>query len=51
MMSQLIDEQGRIQIPGFYDDVIPLTEREREQFASLPFDETDIHGRTGRQRA
>jgi succinyl-diaminopimelate desuccinylase len=33
----LIDDQGRIQVPGFYDDVDPLTERERALFASLPF--------------
>ena len=53
IMSQLIDEQGRIQIPGFYDDVISLTELEREQFASLSFDETkfmdrlEVNGLTG----
>lgn len=39
MLSALIDDHGRVQIPGFYDDVAPLTEREREQFADLPFDE------------
>ncbi|MCH2183580.1 MAG: dipeptidase [Mariniblastus sp.] len=38
MLSALIDEQGRIQIPGFYDDVIPLTDVERKQFADLDFD-------------
>ncbi len=30
---------GRILIPGFYDDVQPLTEEERASFAALPFDE------------
>ncbi|MCA9147636.1 MAG: M20/M25/M40 family metallo-hydrolase, partial [Planctomycetales bacterium] len=39
LLSSLIDDQGRIQVPGFYDDVVPLTERERQQFAELPFDE------------
>ncbi len=42
MMAALIDQHGRITVPGFYDDVIPLTERERKQFASLPFDEADF---------
>src|SRR5439155_12631466 len=28
------------QVPGFYDDVVPLTAEERKQFAALPFDET-----------
>ena len=40
ILSQFIDGNGVVQIPQFYDDVIPLTERERSQFAALPFDET-----------
>ena len=56
MLAALIDENGRIQIPGFYDDVIPLSDREREQFAALNFDEQAfreqigvdaLHGETG----
>ncbi len=39
MLAALIDERGKIRLPGFYDDVVPLTAKEREQFASLPFDE------------
>lgn len=39
MLAGLRDEKGRIQIPGFYDDVVPLTPEERRQFAELPFDE------------
>jgi len=39
ILSQFIDENGIVQIPQFYDDVIPLTDRERSQFAALPFDE------------
>ncbi len=30
---------GRILIPGFYDDVRPIQDWEREEFANLPFDE------------
>jgi len=33
------DEASRITIPHFYDDVRELTERERAEFARLPFDE------------
>ena len=40
MVGTLIDDDGRIQIPGFYDDVVPLTDAERQQFADLPFDES-----------
>jgi len=39
MLAALVDDQGRIRVPGFYDDVVPLTEREREEFGSLGFDE------------
>ena len=42
MLSAIIDGEGRIQLPSFYDDVIPLTEREREEFRSLPFDEAEF---------
>ena len=39
MLAALVDNEGRIQLPGFYDDVVPLTDREREEWRSLPFDQ------------
>jgi len=39
ILSQLIDTDGKIQVPGFYDEVIPLTTREREGFQALSFSE------------
>lgn len=39
LLSLLVDDRGRVQVPGFYDDVAPLTDAERKQFAELPFDE------------
>lgn len=40
IIAQLRDPgTGRILIPGFYDDVLPIEAWEREQFARLPFDE------------
>ena len=40
MLAALRDpEDGRILIPGFYDDVQPLGAGERAAFAALPFDE------------
>ncbi|MBN2295695.1 MAG: M20/M25/M40 family metallo-hydrolase, partial [Pirellulales bacterium] len=47
MISALIDDRGRVQVPGFYDDVVPLTDEERRQFASLPFDEKTYMKETG----
>jgi acetylornithine deacetylase/succinyl-diaminopimelate desuccinylase-like protein len=39
LLGRLRDDQGRIAVPGWYDDVVPLTQAERAQFADLPFDE------------
>ena len=39
MIAQMKDRGGRIRIPGFYDDVVPLQEEERKAWASLPFNE------------
>ena len=39
ILSQLVDADGKIQVPGFYDDVVPLTTREREGFQALSFSE------------
>jgi succinyl-diaminopimelate desuccinylase len=39
MIAELKDDQGRVRVPGFYDDVTPLTPEERRQFAGLNFDE------------
>ncbi|MGO9114633.1 MAG: dipeptidase [Thermoguttaceae bacterium] len=47
ILSAMVDRRGKIQIPGFYDDVVPLTERERQQFASLPFDEAAYFAEIG----
>jgi acetylornithine deacetylase/succinyl-diaminopimelate desuccinylase-like protein len=41
IISGLHDEQGRITIPGFYDDVRELTEREKQAIRDLPFDEEE----------
>jgi len=55
MLSALVDEKGRIRVPGFYDDVVPLAPRERRQFAQLPFDEKQylrqigVSGATGEE--
>jgi acetylornithine deacetylase/succinyl-diaminopimelate desuccinylase-like protein len=47
MISRLHDENGRVAIPGFYDDVVPLAEAERLALAKLPFDEKSWLGTTG----
>lgn len=39
MMARITDENGRITMPGFYDDVEELSAEEREMLQSIPFDE------------
>ena len=36
MLSAIVDEQGVIQVPGYYDRVEPLTETQRQQWRELP---------------
>ena len=50
MLAALIDDQGRIQIPGFYDDVKPPTEAERSAFRQLDFDEAAFAADLGVQQ-
>ena len=39
MLAALIDDNGRIQIPGFYDGIVELSDSERQQFSDLNFDD------------
>ncbi len=39
IITALKGPDGRVRIPGFYDDVAPISEADRAQLASLPFDE------------
>jgi acetylornithine deacetylase/succinyl-diaminopimelate desuccinylase-like protein len=39
ILAKMKDRSGRITIPGFYDDVVPLTDEERKAWATLPFNE------------
>ena len=39
VLAGLHDKDGRVTLPGFYDDVLPLSGQERELLAKLPFDE------------
>ena len=39
IIAALKGPDGRIRIPGFYDDVVPLSDTDRAAVAALPFDE------------
>ena len=39
MISSLKDDKSKINIPGFYDDVVELSDKERIEMSKVPFDE------------
>ena len=39
LIAQVVDKDGRITIPGFYDDVEDVPQEERDMIACIPFDE------------
>ena len=41
LLAQMRDKNGRITIPGFYNDVKSLSTYERKQMARLPFNQTN----------
>ncbi|HUG49244.1 MAG TPA: dipeptidase [Candidatus Limnocylindria bacterium] len=42
IVARLKNEDGSVAVPGFYDEVRELSEREREEFARMPFDEAEF---------
>jgi acetylornithine deacetylase/succinyl-diaminopimelate desuccinylase-like protein len=51
LLAGLHDRDGRVTLPGFYDQVAPISEPEREMFARLPFDEAAWLAEAGHSRA
>ena len=47
IISGLHDDQQRVTIPGFYDEVRPLEDWESDAFAALPFDEEGFQNEAG----
>jgi acetylornithine deacetylase/succinyl-diaminopimelate desuccinylase-like protein len=47
VLAQMKDRGGRIKIPGFYDDVRPLSDAERAEWKKLPFNETKYRKELG----
>jgi acetylornithine deacetylase/succinyl-diaminopimelate desuccinylase-like protein len=56
MLAKIVDKNGRITIPGFYDAVLPIPQAERDMIARIPFsqeaynkaiDVDDVFGEVG----
>ncbi|MBW3669180.1 MAG: M20/M25/M40 family metallo-hydrolase, partial [Actinobacteria bacterium] len=47
LVAALHDDEGRVTLPGFYDDVRALTPAEEESLRALPFDEEEWKRQSG----
>ncbi|MEO8571605.1 MAG: dipeptidase [Chloroflexota bacterium] len=47
IIAALKGPDGRIRVPGFYDDVVPVSDADRAQLALLPFDEDAYRAHLG----
>lgn len=47
VLSQMKDRGGRVKIPGFYDDVRPISDVEKAELAKLPFNERQYRRELG----
>jgi acetylornithine deacetylase/succinyl-diaminopimelate desuccinylase-like protein len=47
ILASLRDGEGRVTVPGFYDDVRELTQMEADAMAALPFDEAALAEQIG----
>jgi acetylornithine deacetylase/succinyl-diaminopimelate desuccinylase-like protein len=47
LLASLRDETGKVLVEGFYDDVLPLSDEERQAIASLNFDEEQLRKELG----
>ncbi len=50
VLGRLFDDCHRVTVPGFYDDVIPPNEGERQRWSELGFDEGEFFARVGAQQ-
>jgi len=47
LLASMKDDKGRVTVKGFYDDVVPLTEAERQALANLPDVEKELKKKIG----
>lgn len=47
LLARMFDENNTIAVPGFYDDVVPISDRERAEIAKSEMSELDLMDATG----
>jgi acetylornithine deacetylase/succinyl-diaminopimelate desuccinylase-like protein len=47
LLAAMKDEHGRVLIPGYYDDIAPLTPLEKSALEAMPFNDVDLQRELG----
>ncbi|PKO07565.1 MAG: dipeptidase [Chloroflexi bacterium HGW-Chloroflexi-3] len=47
LITKMHDDNWKVTLPGFYEDVIPFSDEEREQLSRLPISDEDLLRQTG----
>jgi acetylornithine deacetylase/succinyl-diaminopimelate desuccinylase-like protein len=47
LLASMKDENGRVLIPGYYDDVAPLTQLEKSALEAMPFNDAELQRELG----
>jgi acetylornithine deacetylase/succinyl-diaminopimelate desuccinylase-like protein len=47
LLAAMTDEKGRVRIPGYYDDVVPLSQLEQTALGSMPVNDTELQNELG----
>ena len=47
LLASMKDDQGRVLIPGYYDDVVPLSPLEQSGLNAMPFNDPDLQRELG----
>lgn len=47
LLATMKDENGRVKIPGYYDDVVPLSEAEKKALSEMPNNDAELRQELG----
>ncbi len=47
LLAAMTDETGRLRIPGYYDDVVPLSQREQAALTAMPANDAELQHELG----
>ena len=47
LMNNLVDQHGKMLIPGIYDNVLPVTDEERALYKDIDFDCSEFRSNVG----